>query len=192
MATLRERQEKLREEAITETMHDLLIQKGYAATSMEEVAAQLGIGKATLYRHFKSKEELALRVIVKQIEEAESTLQTLDPQLPAIRRLELSLRAGFENRLKMGQARIELLPEVVLSNPDFQAAQQRIAAASDAVLEEAKQQGAIRSELPTPLLREFISSVFSIPFETLVTREGLEPKAMVDSVVEMVLNALRG
>jgi TetR/AcrR family transcriptional regulator, repressor for uid operon len=33
-------------------------QKGYAATSMEQIGAAAGIGKSTLYEYFKTKEEL--------------------------------------------------------------------------------------------------------------------------------------
>lgn len=41
----------------------LFIQRGYAATSMEEICRATGRSKGSIYYHFKSKEELFLHVI---------------------------------------------------------------------------------------------------------------------------------
>jgi hypothetical protein len=41
----------------------LFIQKGYTATSMREIAAEVGIGKATIYYHFPDKEAIASALI---------------------------------------------------------------------------------------------------------------------------------
>jgi AcrR family transcriptional regulator len=192
MNTLKDRQLQLREDAIIEAMRELMIDKGYAGTSMDDVAARLGISKATLYLHFKSKEELALRIIVRQIEDAEASLNALDPALPAIERLERELRGGIERRMHMGQARIDLLPDVVRANPDFQQAQARVSAANDRLLLEAQAQGDIRRDLPLPLLRAFISSTFSIPFEQLIRHDDLTREAVVNGLLALVLTALRG
>ena len=190
MTTLKDRQRLLREDAILEAMRELMAQKGYAGTSMDDVAAHLGISKATLYLHFPSKEALALRIIVSQIEESEARLLALDPNLPVLERLALMLRAGVERRITMGQARIDLLPEVVLSNPAFQAAQQRVTEANDRLLEEGQRQGEIRADLPVPLLREFISSLFRIPFEALMARDGMSSELVIDGLVTLALHAV--
>lgn len=41
----------------------LFFQEGYAGASMAQIAARVGGSKATLYNHFKSKEELLLAVV---------------------------------------------------------------------------------------------------------------------------------
>ena len=43
---------------IFETSMKLFAQKGYDATSIEEITATVGVAKGTLYYHFSSKEEL--------------------------------------------------------------------------------------------------------------------------------------
>ena len=43
---------------IFETSMDLFAQKGYDATSIEEITAVVGVAKGTLYYHFSSKEEI--------------------------------------------------------------------------------------------------------------------------------------
>ena len=46
------------QERILETMLELLSQHGYDGTSMSDIAKKLGLTKAALYKHFKSKEEI--------------------------------------------------------------------------------------------------------------------------------------
>lgn len=47
-------------EHIIETAAGLFYSQGYNATGINEIIAEAGIAKATLYNHFKSKEELCL------------------------------------------------------------------------------------------------------------------------------------
>jgi AcrR family transcriptional regulator len=47
-----------RREAIVRGAAAAFAEKGYAGTSMEDVAAAAGITKLIVYRHFSSKEEL--------------------------------------------------------------------------------------------------------------------------------------
>lgn len=47
-------------ETIIETASDLFYQKGYNLTGINEIIKEAGIAKATLYSHFKSKEEICL------------------------------------------------------------------------------------------------------------------------------------
>ena len=43
---------------IFETSMQLFAEKGYDATSIEEITATVGVAKGTLYYHFSSKEEI--------------------------------------------------------------------------------------------------------------------------------------
>ena len=43
---------------IFETSMRLFSEKGYEATSIEEITATVGVAKGTLYYHFTSKEEI--------------------------------------------------------------------------------------------------------------------------------------
>jgi AcrR family transcriptional regulator len=45
--------------AILDAAHDLLIEEGFADLRLEHVAARAGVGKATIYRRWDSKEALA-------------------------------------------------------------------------------------------------------------------------------------
>lgn len=52
-----------RRQAIVDTAQVLFTKKGFAQTSMSEIAKQVGGSKATLYNYFKSKEEIFAAVM---------------------------------------------------------------------------------------------------------------------------------
>ena len=50
-------------ERILETALELFAKKGYLGTSMSDIAAQLGITKAALYKHYAGKQAILARII---------------------------------------------------------------------------------------------------------------------------------
>lgn len=66
-----------REQAITASVNRLLSEKGFDAMTVDEVAAEVGIAKASLYKHFSSKEELACAAMVQAMQKAEAFLEEL-------------------------------------------------------------------------------------------------------------------
>ena len=53
----------VRENAIVDATNNLLAKKGFEMMTMDEVAAEVGIAKASLYKHFPSKQALAAAAI---------------------------------------------------------------------------------------------------------------------------------
>ena len=72
-----------RELAITAAVNRLLSEKGFDAMTVDEVAAEVGIAKASLYKHFNSKEELACAAMVQAMQKAQAFLENLDTQTEA-------------------------------------------------------------------------------------------------------------
>ncbi len=66
-----------REQAITDSVNRLLSEKGFDAMTVDEVAAEVGIAKASLYKHFNSKEELACAAMVQAMQKAQAFLEEL-------------------------------------------------------------------------------------------------------------------
>lgn len=72
-----------REDAIIRAVNQLLAEKGFEAMTVDEVAAQVGIAKASLYKHFPSKEDLAAAAMAHLMGQAQAYLDTLnDEQTP--------------------------------------------------------------------------------------------------------------
>jgi AcrR family transcriptional regulator len=66
-----------REDAIVQAVNRLLAEKGFDAMTVDEVAANVGIAKASLYKHFSSKEELAAAAMVHVMQRAQAFLSSL-------------------------------------------------------------------------------------------------------------------
>jgi AcrR family transcriptional regulator len=61
----REQVLRVREDAIVASVNRLLAEKGFDLMTVDEVAADAGIAKASLYKHFPSKEALAAAAMVR-------------------------------------------------------------------------------------------------------------------------------
>lgn len=66
-----------REDAIIHAVNLLLAEKGFEAMTVDEVAANVGIAKASLYKHFPSKEDLAAAAMAHLMGQAQEFLGTL-------------------------------------------------------------------------------------------------------------------
>lgn len=79
---------KVREDAIVQAVNRLLAEKGFDAMTVDEVAARVGIAKASLYKHFPSKEDLAAAAMVRVMRQAQAfcaALHDTDPPLDNLR-----------------------------------------------------------------------------------------------------------
>jgi AcrR family transcriptional regulator len=67
VAAKRERRKEARPGELLDAALDLFVEKGFAATRAEEVAARAGVSKGTLFLYFQSKEELFKAVVRENI-----------------------------------------------------------------------------------------------------------------------------
>src|SRR5215471_5026751 len=58
--SLKEKQRQEREALILKAAEEVFLEKGYHETSIDEIAARVGIAKGTVYLHFPSKEDLVI------------------------------------------------------------------------------------------------------------------------------------
>jgi TetR/AcrR family transcriptional regulator, regulator of autoinduction and epiphytic fitness len=104
MATIsyREQMLRVREDAIVQAVNRLLATKGYDLMTVDEVAAEAGMAKASLYKHFTSKEELAGAAMVRVLDRAIAyvdSLHLLGPDAPPLQHLESVVRWTLEVQL---------------------------------------------------------------------------------------------
>ena len=76
--SFRQQMLQAREDAIISAVNRLLAEKGFESMTVDEVAAEVGIAKASLYKHFPSKEDLAAAAMVRVMDRARAFLDTLD------------------------------------------------------------------------------------------------------------------
>lgn len=96
----REQVLQAREEAIVAAVNRLLAEKGFEAMTVDEVVAEVGIAKASLYKHFTSKEELAAAAMVRVLDRALDELARLRSlDLDAHGRLQSVARWAYEQQI---------------------------------------------------------------------------------------------
>ncbi|MFD0884965.1 TetR/AcrR family transcriptional regulator [Streptosporangium algeriense] len=91
---------------IQETALKLFIEQGYEATSLREIAEALGVTKAALYYHFKSKDEIITSLVedrqyafAELIEWARSQPRTEETRRELVRRYADDLRRGRHHEI---------------------------------------------------------------------------------------------
>jgi AcrR family transcriptional regulator len=97
--SFREQMHLAREDAIVEAVNRLLAEKGFDAMTVDAVAAEVGIAKASLYRHFPSKEDLAAAAMVRVLERALAHIEGLDPAQTPLQRLQAVARWTLQTQL---------------------------------------------------------------------------------------------
>lgn len=99
--SFREQVLRAREDAIVASVNRLLAEKGFDVMTVDEVAADVGIAKASLYKHFGSKEELAAAAMIRVLDRALEFLATLEaaPKVSAVDQLKAVVRWTMQVQL---------------------------------------------------------------------------------------------
>ena len=157
----------MRARFILDAARELLVEKGYRGTSMDEIAARVGIAKGTLYQHFLHKEDLVLALLEEHMERFARTLyEAAAAPLPARARLEQVLRYVYDGR-DGAYTMIQLLtrdPEIWRSLADRKEQAlgrlERTMAQVGRILEDGKADGSFDPVVPTALmLRAFMNAL---------------------------------
>ena len=89
---------------IFETSMKLFAEKGYDATSIEEITATVGVAKGTLYYHFSSKEEIfnflveeGIKLLQNSIDIKTAKLSNYIDKLKAIVLIQIKIVAKYED-----------------------------------------------------------------------------------------------
>ncbi len=97
----KEQVQRVREEAIVEAVNRLLASKGYDSMTVDEVAAEAGMAKASVYKHFASKEDLAGAAMVRALDRALAFVDDLRElgQTPPLDQLKAVARWAMQSQL---------------------------------------------------------------------------------------------
>jgi AcrR family transcriptional regulator len=163
--SLRERQRQEREQLILQAADELFLEKGYHDTSIDDIAARVGISKGTVYLHFASKDELVFALLERGMRQLQATLDDIlaSPGTPR-EKLEAVMRQMYSGM--MSRQRLQLM-EALFRDPELRSRlmerretfgklfgklwdepSERLTA----LLEEGKAMGEFDPETPTPIM----------------------------------------
>ena len=141
-----------RETAIIQSVNRLLAEKGFDAITVDEVAAEVGIAKASLYKHFTSKEELACAAMVTAMRRAQELIQSTDPQqapldkIKAVTRWTMTLK--LQGLMPSLPSQNSSLRATLMASKDYMDGLMEVSDALGGWIEEAQAQGQINKALP--------------------------------------------
>src|SRR5262249_6614591 len=197
--SLKERQRQEREQLILQAADELLLEKGYHDTSIEDIAARVGISKGTVYLHFTSKENLVIALFERG---ARKMLDTLNAILAAPGTSREKLRAIILQIYgAMDRQRFQVMG-ALFSSPEFHRSlaewRQRMGELwaeprrrVTALFEEGKAAGEFDRTIPTPVLLSLFWSILSPhTYRQLVTEEHMPVNTVADHVSQFFFKGL--
>ena len=173
----------------------LVLERGFLRTTADDIAAELGMSKATLYRTFRSKEDI-LRAVVRTImEEILAGVETLlrDRSRGFIEKMVALLSHLAREMSQFGPGFVRDIqkgaPAVWKEIHDFR--QVKILRNFRIVLESGLREGYFRDDVDLDLLlRMFLSLVQEIVTPEEVRRTGRPPAAIFESVIKVFFQGI--
>ncbi len=142
-----------REDAIIQSVNRLLAEKGFEAMTVDEVAADVGIAKASLYKHFPSKEDLAAAAMVSVMRRAQAFLDALPTNSTAIEKLrnvvEWTMRLKLAGEMPSLPSQNSSLRTTLMGSKDYMDGLMDVSDRLGAWIEATQAQGVINPKLPS-------------------------------------------
>jgi len=143
---------KVREDAIVQAVNRLLAEKGFDAMTVDEVAAKVGIAKASLYKHFSSKEDLAAAAMVRVMRQAQEFFGALPAENSPLENLRHAVRWTMGVKLAGDMPSLpsqnSSLRATLMANKDYMDGLMEVSDRLGAWIEAAQSDGSISRKLP--------------------------------------------
>ena len=191
-SSLKEKQRKEREDLILQVAEEVITEKGYHDTSMDEIAQRVGISKGTLYLHFASKEELVMALIehsmplfLQGIEQIVASALGPRGKLEAILQMMVKGTLGkkrfeFFTALSQSAELRKLFEEHELRLRKL-GIWQRLFAEVSTLLEAGKTTGEFDGSLPTEVMvGAFLSLLSPLVYQRVLADKQMSPEALAE------------
>lgn len=190
--SLKEKQRREREALILQAAEEVLAEKGYHETSIDEIAARVGIAKGTVYLHFPSKEELVVAIFEREMRKLLALLDAAAMfEQTARGKLEAIFRVFYSAYLNTNTERRAQFPYLIHSNPELSRLflekkrcmheeWNQLSTRIASLLDEGKAAGAFDRAIPTSvMLSAFFSLVSPKQYERLLSEEQVSSEEIV-------------
>jgi TetR/AcrR family fatty acid metabolism transcriptional regulator len=191
--SLKEKQRREREELILQAAEEVLAEKGYYETSIDEIAARVGIAKGTVYLHFPSKEDLVVAILERS---AQAMVELVEATIAAARsnreKLEAILQVVYSSFFDLRKSQLMQLPYAVMNSSELRRVfvekkgcmrekWDRLATLIASILEDGKAEGEFDTTMPTPVM---LSAFFSLMSPRSFERLNADNQVPVDEFVK--------
>ena len=189
--SLKERLREVRAELILDVAEEMLAEKGYHDTSMDEIAARADVAKGTLYQHFPSKEDLVFALFERNLVLFEQAVeQAARAPLMARAKLERILSYVYQERrgpharlFQLLYHNMEIRKGLLEKKGQLRDHMEQVAGRMRTILEEGKAEGAFDPAISTELMLLTFMSLLSLSTrEHLLAQEQVLPEELASQV----------
>ncbi len=188
----REQMLRVREDVIVDVVNRLLASKGYDLMTVDEVASEAGMAKASLYKHFTSKEELAAAAMVRILDRTLAQMDALAAVKPGTPIQQLRALVRWTMQLQLS-GEMPTLPSqnsklvgALRDNRDYM---DRVMTLSDrlgALIVEAQEAGQLNPALPPELILYSLYARACDPVLPMLKAGGQYPDEQMMDWIETV------
>jgi len=197
--SLKEKQRQEREDLIIQAAEEVLLEKGYYETSMDEIAARVGIAKGTIYKHFPGKEDLVLGIFQRDMK---ALLQGIDDVIAKehtpstkLKALLLFTYAGFFSKQTQLLASmyngVDLKRLLVEKGGCMKDLWENLVVRVKQLLEDGKAAGEFATSIPTNVMVLSFFSIFSPKiYDRMLLGEDISREDTIDYLWRIFFNGI--
>ncbi len=190
VVSLRERRRQMLRDDILHTARRLVAVKGHIAMSMDELAAQVGISKPTLYSFFSTKEELVVAAVMEAMQRISNLIAYDQENCTPLRRLTLLLRTAIQLRIdETGELPRTWTPDLSQLLSEHQQARDCLNQIDDrvvALIQAGKAQGEIDPDLDPATIVWTMYALLGMPYLAHLSSSGTPDPASVATMLATI------
>jgi AcrR family transcriptional regulator len=188
---LKEKLREVRAGMILDVAEEVLAEKGYHDTSMDEIAARTGVAKGTLYQHFPGKEDLVFALFERNLILFEQSVEQIaKSSLTARAKLERILTYVYQERrgpharlFQLLYQNMEIRKGLLEKKEQLRNRLERTAGQIRSILEEGKVEGSFDPAISTGLMLLTFMSLLSLSTrEELLAQEQLPSEELISQI----------
>ncbi len=153
--------------------------------SMERVAAAAGVGRATVYRHFASREHLVRAILERALQDARDAVLSSRPQEGTARE---ALDRAVQSLLKVAD-RYRLVRAIAPHDAQMRQRAEEVGAPLTAIFERGQREGEFRSDLPARWMASTLGAQLQAVTVALIdgeVRERDAPQLLITTLIDGV------
>jgi AcrR family transcriptional regulator len=186
-----------REDAIVQAANRLLAEKGFDLMTVDQVAADVGIAKASLYKHFSSKEALAAAAMVRVLGVALQFLASLPEGPKPLDQLKATVRWMLHMQLAGEMPSLpsqnSSLRAALLGNKAYLDGLMQVSERIGGWIEQAQLDGSINAALPPELVLYTLYARACDPVPEFLRASGTySHEQIIDLVLATCFDGLKG
>ncbi|RLQ93649.1 TetR/AcrR family transcriptional regulator [Falsibacillus albus] len=169
----------------------LIIQTGYEGFTIGQLAAELNVSRAAIYKYYRNKDELLLDLMLEEMKNTLSSFSSIPKEMPFLEKIDLLLQKIFQYKdlhLILGiQGLINTKDAPLLEEKQNHLSQMHHELYKPLfhMVQQGKTDGYIDMDLPNELLIGFIFQSISIP-----NHSGMASEKVLEHTKKMILNGI--